>query len=65
MILNEWHCRDQMYESWKQGCITLGVHEVCGNDMVDVVLQGCVELGETAEWTCPTAVGTKHGGYDN
>lgn len=65
MILDEWHCRDQMYESWKKGCVEIGPHHACGVDMVDIVLQGCVELGHNAEWICPTAVGTKHGGYNN
>ena len=64
MLLDDWHCRDSMYESWKQGCIEVGPHHACGDDMVDVVLQGCVELGPDNEWICPSAVGTKHGGYD-
>ena len=54
-----------MFESWKGGCIDVGEYHACGKDMVDVVLQGCVELGPNAEWICPSAVGTKHGGYDN
>ena len=64
MLLEDWHCRDQMYDSWKHGCIDVGLHHACGDDMVDVVLQGCVELGPDNEWICPSAVGTKHGGYD-
>jgi len=54
-----------MFDSWKKGCIDVGPYHACGADMVDVVLQGCVELGPDADWICPSAVGTKHGGYSN
>ena len=50
-----------MFEAWKTGCIEIKAHDVCGEDMVDVILKGCVEVAD--DWVCPTAVGTKHGGY--
>lgn len=50
-----------MYAAWKTGCIEIDGKEVCGQDMVDIVLQACIDIHD--EWICPTAVGTKHGGY--
>ena len=61
MLAGEWHCQDEMHDAWKEGCITVGAHEACGADMVEIILQGCIELDH--DWVCPTAVGTKHGGY--
>ena len=36
-------------------------HEFFGPDMIDIVLQSCIELDN--QWICPTAVGTKTSGY--
>ena len=61
MIADEWLCQDELVHAWKEGCITVKDHDLCGSDMIDVVLQGCVDMDD--EWVCPTAVGTKRGGY--
>lgn len=61
MLAGEWKCQDQMFEAWKSGCIEIEQENVCGEEMVDIVLQGCIDLHDN--WVCPTAVGTKHGGY--
>ena len=50
-----------MVHAWKDGCVEVSSHQICGKDMVDVVLQSCVEIED--EWVCPTAVGTKSAGY--
>lgn len=50
-----------MLHAWKEGCVKVNEHEICGPQMVDLVLQSCVEIGD--DWVCPTAVGTKRGGY--
>ena len=61
MFAGEWLCQDELVHAWKEGCIDVTGHELCGPDMIDVVLQGCLDLDN--EWVCPTAVGTKRGGY--
>ena len=38
MLGGDWKCQDQMFEAWKTGCIEINHHDVCGEDMVDVVL---------------------------
>ena len=50
-----------MIHAWKNGCIPIDGHNMCGRSAIEVVLQMCIDVNE--EWICPTAVGTKHGGY--
>jgi len=47
-----------MIHAWKEGCVEVNHHKVCGPNMVDLVLQNCVDIED--DWVCPTAVGTKH-----
>ena len=63
MIANHWHCRDEMINAWRTGCMEVDDHEVCGPHMIQVVLQGCIDIDD--DWVCPTAVGTKHSGYNS
>ena len=63
MFAGEWLCQDEMVHAWKEGCVEVNGHRICGPKMVDSVLQSCVEIDH--DWVCPTAVGTKHGGYHN
>jgi hypothetical protein len=52
-----------MVHAWKEGDIEMNDHEFYGPEMIDIVLQSCVELNR--DWICPTAVGTKTSGYHN
>ena len=52
-----------MVHAWKEGDIEMNNHEFYGPEMIDIVLQSCVELNR--DWICPTAVGTKTSGYHN
>ena len=61
MFDGEWLCQDEIVHGWKEGCIDANDRNLCGPDMIDVVLQGCLDLED--QWVCPTAVGTKRGGY--
>ena len=61
MIDSHWYCMDVMFAAWKNGCIEIGEHTFCGDKMVETVMQDCVQIDN--EWVCPSAVGTKHGGY--
>lgn len=61
MFADVWMCRDEIVLGWKSGCVVINEKEICDGSMVDVALQGCVDVDN--EWICPTAVGTKHTGY--
>ena len=61
MIDSHWYCMDVMFKAWKNGCIDIGEHTFCGDQMVQTVMQDCFQVDN--EWLCPSAVGTKHGGY--
>jgi len=49
-----------MANAWKTGCVTINGKTICGDAMVDAVLQSCFDVGN--DWVCPTAVGTKSTG---
>ncbi len=63
MFSGQWLCQDEMVHAWKTGCVSIANHDVCGNDMVDAVLQSCVDIDH--DWICPTAVGTRNTNYHN
>ena len=31
LFADEWVCRDEMVEAWKEGCIDVAHHHLCGN----------------------------------
>ena len=63
MFGEEWICQDEMIHGWKEGCLEVNSHQLCGSSMVDLVLQNCIDI--ESKWVCPTAIGTKRTGYNN